>query len=383
MQNLRMRGLLSAALICFLVLTLGTALRASAQRQTADGEKNKPQNGAQTTEDDNEVVRVDTTMVVNGVEVFDRKGRFVKGLKKKDFVVTENGEAQRIDSFALGDDKNVPRSIVLIIDYSGSQRFYIDTSVEAAKTLIDGLNPRDKIAVLTDDVKMLSGFTTDKELLKKRLDTLKILSGEKRYGASLQYTALLSALKNLFGADDARPIVIFQTDGDELSWVQRKTFTLSDVLRAVEKSRATIYSIIPGQKFVGAGRKEQERLADIEIQKSAGGFNAQSQISYAPAAQSEQYQELLKTYAKRTLGEQTALTQVADASGGFADYIRTPSDAGAVYARILQRINELYLVGYYPSNEARDNRQRIVKVEVRGHPEYQVSGLKIYVNAEK
>lgn len=378
MRNLRAGRLALTALIYSFVLC-GAGVSASAQ--TADDEKNKTANQDANVEIDNEVVRIDTTMVVNGVSVLDRKGKFVKGLKKKDFVVTENGEPQRIDSFALGDDKNVPRSVVLIIDYSGSQRFYIDTSVEAAKTLVDGLNPRDRIAVLTDDVKMLSDFTTDKALLKKRLDALKTLSNQKRYGASLQYTALLAALKNLFGKTDVRPIVIFQTDGDELSWVQRKSFTLQDVLKAVEKSRATIYSIIPGQKFVGAGKKEQERLADIEIQKSAGG--AQRQINYAPASRTEQYEALLKTYAKRTLAEQAALTQVADRSGGFADYVRTPEEAGAVYSRILQRINELYLVGYYPSNDARDNRQRVVKVEVRGHPEYQVSGLKIYTNGEK
>ncbi len=364
---------MAATLICFLVV-LSANVFVSAQ--TTKEEKNAEQN----TEEDNEVVRIDTTMVVNGVQVLDRKGRFVKGLKKKDFIVTENGEAQKIDSFALGDDANVPRSIVLIIDYSGSQRFYIDTSVEAAKTLVDRLNPRDKIAVLTDDVKLLSNFTTDKELLKKRLDTLKTLSSAKRYGASLQYTALLAALKNMFGKDDARPIVIFQTDGDEFSWVQRKSFTFADVLKAAEKSRATIYSVIPGQKFVGESKKEQERLAVAEIQNPQGGNYAQA--NYTPANRTEQFEALVKAHAKTIAAQQTNLTQVAEGSGGFADYIRTPNEAGAVYSRILQRINDLYLVGYYPANDARDGRQRIVKVEVRGHPEYNVSGIKIYTNSQ-
>ncbi len=379
MRDLRKHSL--AALICFLVLSSG--FFALAQKN----EKEKTKSEEQTVETDDEVLRVDTTMVVNGVQVLDRKGRFVKGLKKKDFIITENGEPQEIESFALGDDALIPRSIVLIIDYSGSQRYYIDTSVEAAKTLIDRLNPRDKIAVLTDDVKLLSNFTTDKALLKKRLDTLKTLSATKSYGASLQYTALLAALKNMFGKEDVRPIVIFQTDGDELSWVQRKSFTFQDVLKVVERSPATIYSIIPGQKFVGAKKGQQREFAAIEIQKTESANRSQSR-SYDTSlggSNSIAYrlpEDVIEAYVKTALKQQTQLEQVAKTSGGFADYIRTANEAGAVYARILQGINDLYLIGYYPSNQTRDGRRRTVKVEVRGHPEYSVSGLKIYSATE-
>lgn len=377
MRNLRVRRLLSTALTCFLVLlSAGDFVFA----QSTVKEKNKSEESKVETgggDDDGEVVRINTTMVVNGVRVLDRKGRFVKGLKKKDFIVIENGEPQTIESFTLGDDASVPRSIVLIIDYSGSQRYYIDTSVEAAKMLVDRLNPRDKIAILTDDVKMLSNFTIDKELLKKKLDTLKTLSATKRYGASLQYTALLAALKNLFGKEDARPIVIFQTDGDEFSWVQRKRFTFNDVLKAVEKSQATVYSIIPGPKFTGASKNEQRGFAESEIRKTQSGNYARTGY---PAVNNngDLPEDVVKTYVKTALAQQTALTQVAGSSGGFTDYIRTPDEAGAVYSRILTAINDLYLIGYYPTNEVRDGRRRTVKVEVRGHPEYQVSGLKIY-----
>jgi len=363
-----------AALICFLVLSSG--FFAAAQTNVAE----KTKSGEQAVETDEEVVRIDTTMVVNGVQVLDRKGKFVKGLKKKDFIVTENGAQQTIDSFALGDNASIPRSIVLIIDYSGSQRSYIDTSVEAAKMLIERLNPRDKIAILTDDVKLLSNFTTDKELLKKRLDTLKTLSSTKKYGASRQYTALLAALKNMFGREDVRPIVIFQTDGDEFSWSQQINFTFKDVLRAAEKSRATVYSVIPGPKFIGASKKEQRNSAEADIQTGLRVSNEQA--NYASAGRAELPEDVVKAHVKAMLAQHTALTQVAKSSGGFADYIRTPSEAGAVYSRILQGINDLYLVGYYPADERRDGRQRIVRIEVRGHPEYQISGLKTYFNSE-
>ena len=80
------------------------------------------------------MVRVETSLVVCDVLVLNQRGQSVQGLTKNDFVVTEDGKPQAVGMFSLGDDAKVPRSIVLIIDYSGSQLPFIHTSVEAAKT---------------------------------------------------------------------------------------------------------------------------------------------------------------------------------------------------------------------------------------------------------
>ena len=123
--------------------------------------------------DEDDVVRVDTDLVVAAVLVLDGEGKIVTGLSREDFVVKEDDGLQEVASVSLGDSKDVPRSIVLIIDYSGSQLPYIETSIEAAKMLVDKLNPKDRMAVVTDDVKLLVDFTSDKDLLKTRLESLK------------------------------------------------------------------------------------------------------------------------------------------------------------------------------------------------------------------
>lgn len=341
-------------------------------------DKNKEEQNAAT---DDEVVRIDTTMVINDVQVLDSKGKNVKGLKRKDFIVTEDDEQQVIESFSLGDDAAIPRSIVLIIDYSGSQKLYIDKSVEAAKILVDKLNPRDKIAVLTDSVRMLSSFTSDKELLKKKLDSLKTLSLTKQFGASQQFSALYGALNNLFGEEDVRPIVIFQTDGDEVNWFQNRSFTLESILKAAEKSRTTIYSIVPGPKFIGLKKKEQQRLAAVEIQNSERNNSAQGNYSLASSSDSVP-EDVVKAYVKGILKQHSALAKVAESSGGFTDYLTTPNEANEVYSRILQGIYNRYVLGYYPTNQTQDGTRRTVKVEVRGHPEYIISGRKTYYAPE-
>ena len=58
--------------------------------------------------------------------------------------------------------------------------------------------------------------------------------------------------------------------------------------------------------------------------------------------------------------------------------LATPEDAEGVYSNIFKLISNRYLVGYYPSNQVRDRKLREVKVEVRNHPEYIVTGRKDY-----
>ena len=122
--------------------------------------------------DEEEVVRVETSLVTCDVHVLDRKGRAARGLTAKDFVVTEEGVPQEIGTFSLGDNASLPRSIVLIIDYSGSQLPYIENGIRAAQTLVEQLNPRDRMAVVADDVELLVEFTRDKTLLKNSLESL-------------------------------------------------------------------------------------------------------------------------------------------------------------------------------------------------------------------
>src|SRR5438552_5578409 len=106
-----------------------------------------------------DVILVDIELVVCDVLILDKQGHAVQGLTPDDFTVDEDGQPQQIRHFSLGDEREVPRSIVLIIDYSGSQFPYIISSVEAAKTLVDRLEPGDRMAIVTDDVELMVDYT--------------------------------------------------------------------------------------------------------------------------------------------------------------------------------------------------------------------------------
>src|SRR5262245_64458437 len=117
--------------------------------------------------DSNVVIRVETSLAVFEILAFDKKGRAVSGLGKDDFIVTEDGAPQEVASLSPGDGSTVPRSIILIIDYSVSQLPFIESSVAAAKALVDRLKPNDRMAIATDDVALLAPFTRDKLKLKE------------------------------------------------------------------------------------------------------------------------------------------------------------------------------------------------------------------------
>src|SRR5215813_1381514 len=118
---------------------------------------------------DDDVVRIETSLVVCDVLVTDKQGHPQRDLKATDFAISEDDVPQQVGLFALG---NLSRSIVLIIDYSQSQFPYIAESKDAAKILVDKLGPHDQMAIVTDDVELLVDFTSNKRDLKRALDLL-------------------------------------------------------------------------------------------------------------------------------------------------------------------------------------------------------------------
>src|SRR6266850_8268030 len=370
---------------------------------------------------DEEVVHVETTFVVSNLLVLDRQGRPVQALTRDDFIVTEDGKPQQVDSFSLGDNATVPRSIVLIVDYSCSQTAFLSTSIEAAKSLVDKLGSRDRMAIVTDDVELLVDFTRDKKKLKEKLEFLKrkafsywssapAMPWGKGIGRGATYSALMATLKEAFDDEDQRPIIILQTDGGELSslrntpislWVPAglppdllkqeqenlerfrrhqknfiTAFALDDVYTAAQKSRATIYTVIPAFRLLGLTPDNQ--LAQIKAQFV-------KQMSFLPRTRDQvgdhlkkRPDEVWKPVIDVGLKMQSALALLSTITGGWTEFLEDPSQASEIYSHIFSDINRRYVVGYYPTNKLHDGKRRKINIEVKGHPEYVVMGRKSY-----
>ena len=349
--------------------------------------------------------------------VLDAEGRTVTGLARDDFIVFEDERQQQVAHFAAGDDLDVERSIVLIIDYSSSQLPFIRSSIEAAKILVEQLRPKDQMAIVTDDVELLVDYTRDKAKLKYELDDLRQRATlQDRFGRSDQFSALMATSRELFSREDYRRIIIFQTDGDELELLQPpdlyryyfisrpganasekekrmaqtalansiamgrplvKEFSLNDIYQAAEKSRATVYSVIPGVRLLGLSPDEQRE-------------GSRRFVDYWLAAQPQPYYKLPKKYrsyfeeqflqnAYIWMARQSAVDGAAKITGGFTSYLEQPAQAGEIYQKILADMNSRYALGYYPANKLRDGKRRSVAIQVRNHPEYRVEGRRSYL----
>jgi VWFA-related protein len=395
-----------------------------------DPQKNETVLSQQGTRDDEDVITIETSLVTSDVLVTDRQGRPVRDLKATDFAISEDGVPQQIGHFVLGDNVNLSRSIVLIIDYSRSQFPYIADSIEAAGVLVDQLGPKDRMAIVTDDVDLLVDFTNDKRELKRGLESLlernrgvKSFLGvggkRPRFGRSAQFSALMATLNEAFDDEDQNPVVVFQTDGDELEFLRNSVivhevpsglppeilrevqeeveqkrrlqrslvteFSLDDVYRAAERSRATIYSIIPRTRLLDLTQDEQiKRLAAEDSRSVATWSEASSEkMRNSFKVLEEQHRkrltpEILQARIDQELKIQRSLVDLAKMSGGWAEFLETKSQTATIYNRILADLNLRYIIGYYPSNKNHDGKKRQITVEVKGHPEYIISSRKSY-----
>jgi VWFA-related protein len=382
-------------------------------KKRTDSKRNEKKTGDQL--DEGDVIRTDTNLVTSEISVLDDRGNLVQNLSAEDLLLTEDGEPQKVSHFLRGDDVKVPRTIVLIIDYSGSQLPYIRRSIDAAKVLVDKLLPLDVMAIVTDDVELLVDFTNDKEKLKQKLESLYQRTQAGKLGRSVQYSALMATLNEAFTEEDLRPIIIFQTDGDQLGHLRDPVvglemppdlpqslkeemlrtrqavpyepnsvdFTLFDLYRTVEKSRATVYTVIPGYRLLGKSQEEQ-----IEIMKKVnetwlvrqGKWSREDQEKYK--AMKDKWRIFspanLAASARENSTIQQALNGVASRAGGWTEFLEKPEEADAIYNRILVDINHRYIIGYYPTNKAHDGTKRRIKFAVKDHPEYHVVGRNYY-----
>jgi len=387
--------------------------------------ESKPRPMATAGNDGDDVIRIETNLVTSDILVVDPRGNLVENLTADDFLVTEDGERQRVVHFQKGDSATIPRSIVLIIDYSGSQFPFLRRSIDAAKLMVDKLRPIDVMAIVTDDVELLVDFTSDKDKLKKKLESLVErtqagnslfgLISNRRFGKSAQYSSLMATLNETFIEEDLRPIIVFQTDGDQIynlqdpvlklsippdlpedlkpEYAQRilqfelertVEFSLADIFRAADKSRATIYTVIPGFRLINKTPEQQLELQRKTLETTnaqvIARMNEKSREQFK--VQQERYRVSspanLRARAQDITIMQTALAALAPRTGGWTEFLETPEQADGIYNRILADINHRYIVGYYPTNKDHDGSRRKIKFEIKSHPDYSVLGRLAY-----
>jgi len=241
--------------------------------------------------------------------VIDDRQRFADGLKSENFRVFEDKVEQKLSVFKRED---VPVSMGLVIDNSGSMRDKRPRVNEAALTLVQASNPQDEAFVVNfnDDfyLDLDKDFTNSIPELKEALERI-----DSR-GSTAMRDAIIGSLDHLKKASKDKKVLLVVTDGED----NASRNSLEKMIREIQKTDTVIYTI---------GLLSQEN----------------------------------KKEAKRA---RKVLEQMASASGGLAYFPENVDDVHNICEHVAHDIRNQYILAYYPSNTRRDGTFRAIQVEV-------------------
>lgn len=181
-------------------------------------------------------VSSDVELVLLDVSVKDAAGGFVSGLKQSDFKVFEDNVEQKVTVFSAQD---VPVTVGLVVDNSGSVRSKKAEIVTAALTFVKQSNPKDEIFIVNfnDQVQLALPknvpFSDNPEILRQAL------LATRAQGRTALYEALKVGFDHLEkGHLDKKTLVLISDGGDNAS-----DLTRNDIIRHTETSLATVYTV--------------------------------------------------------------------------------------------------------------------------------------------
>jgi hypothetical protein len=219
---------------------------------------------------DDEAEKVFTEEIKMNVSAFDATGAFFSGVKKEDLVINEDGVLHQASSV-----RRMPASVLIVLDTGGEERQAKDfrTTREAAKALINNLQPDDTIALMeyNDSAKILAEWTNDKSLLLNSLTKNLAFGKRSRFVEALNLAVKFFDKSNL----ENRHLVLI-TDGlDSTSDdAERKTAIrnlLATDINVHILSYTKMEQTVVGQRMKsvsggGTQRKELPPGADIPVQ---------------------------------------------------------------------------------------------------------------------
>jgi VWFA-related protein len=263
-------------------------------------------------------IRVNSTLVLIPVTVTDPLGRFVTGLDKENFKISEDKADQSITSFSSED---APISVGVVFDCSGSMGDKLAKSRQAVAQFFKTANPEDEFFLVqfNDTARLIQPFTHDLEEIQNKL------TFTQSKGRTALLDGLYMALHEMKKAKNPRKAVLIISDGGD----NNSRYTETEVKNLVKEADVQIYAI--GIYELGASRGRTPEEAN------------------GPGL----------------------LTEVAEPTGGRMYEADNINELPDIAAKIGMELRNQYILGYSPSNQERDGKYRRVQVKIiqpRGLP---------------
>jgi len=277
------------------------------------------------------------------VTVVDGKGRTVPNLTIDDFIVEEDGQSQTIKHILPTAD--LPISIGVVLDVSGSMQSKIRTAQRAIDRFLSVIHKDDEVFLMTFTMRasLIADFTSDRTTLTNAL-----LTGVNVGGGTALYDSLYQALQKVKEGRYQKKAVLLVTDGEDMNSLTR----FDKALDNIREADMLVYS-------VGV--------------KGAPGFDLETDPLSGNSRSSP---------ANHTTVDMNVLNRFSEASGGKAWEISEAAfgkNMNAVLDTIAAELRHQYSVGYYPSRTAKDGKWHSVRIRMK-NPDYRARARKEYLD---
>jgi Ca-activated chloride channel family protein len=243
------------------------------------------------------ILTVRTEVVTLSVTVTDQRGAFITGLRREQFVVYDDGEPQEIQFFTSDD---LPATVGLIIDSSGSMRGRRDGVIAAASAFAELRQPADEFFTLNFNDVVWSGLPPSVPFTETTEGLRAALAAVPAQGMTALYDAVARGLSHLGrGTRDRKALILVSDGGDNASIT-----SLAAVLEQAKRSSAVIYSVT---------------FFDPDNRDARPG--------------------VLKTFTRDT--------------GGRAFTARTAEDVKRAFSEIAEEVRNGYSIGFAPADTSR------------------------------
>jgi Ca-activated chloride channel family protein len=252
--------------------------------------------------------RKDVDLVLVPVSVTDPMNRLVTGLEKENFLLSDNGQLQQIRHFSSED---APISLGVIFDVSGSMSNKIDKSRDAVVEFFRTANPQDEFFLITFSEKpeLLSDFTQSIEDIQNRL-----VYAEPKGRTALLDAIYLGMTRMRHARYEKKALLIISDGGDNHS-----RYTEGEIKSMVKESDVQIY---------GIGLYDRDFKTPEEREGPA------------------------------------LLSEITEVTGGRTFTIANTNELADVATKIGIELRNQYVLGYRPTNPARDGKWRKIKVKL-------------------
>lgn len=278
---------------------------------------------AQQSSDDDEVVRVNTDLLLFPIRIRDKKGQAVAGLTEQDLTLKDQDGVTTGVYFSRGAERV---AMLFALDQSGSLRQIIEQQREAALALFSRFGERSSVAIVrfSNTATLVAPFTKDLENARAAF---------KFRAAPNAKTAIFdSASTSLKAFDDLTPsrterrIVVLISDG-----LDTQSRTSPDTVIEQALAQHVSFYIIHLPLF-------EPRDGRLEVRRPSKGF---------------------KELAEKTGGKYFL---VGDAKSALAP---KPTDLTPIFQAIEEDLKSQYLLGFYIAESSRDNRKHVFSVSMK------------------